>query len=201
MADILYTYKNGVYLNITNKCPCRCTFCIRSMGNGLGSAHSLWHKTEPTLEEIISAIDSFDFSNYNEAIFCGYGEPLCAFDNLIAVAQHIKKHHPEVKIRVNTNGLGNLINEKSVAKLLCENVDSVSISLNAPTAEKYLEVTRPSFGLKSFDAMLNFAIECKKYLKDIKLSVVDTLPTNEIEQCKQLCKDIDIDLRVRHYGE
>ena len=27
MAQILYTYKDGVYANLTNKCNCRCTFC------------------------------------------------------------------------------------------------------------------------------------------------------------------------------
>ena len=30
MADILYVYKTSIYANLTNKCPCRCTFCIRN---------------------------------------------------------------------------------------------------------------------------------------------------------------------------
>ena len=72
MADIVYTYRGKVYLNITNRCPCRCTFCIRSNGDGLGSAHTLWHKSDPTAEEIAKAIEEFDFSDFSEVTFCGY---------------------------------------------------------------------------------------------------------------------------------
>lgn len=38
MADIIYTYKNEVYANITNKCDCACTFCIRSQKDAIGDA-------------------------------------------------------------------------------------------------------------------------------------------------------------------
>ena len=55
MADILYTYKNQVYANITNLCDCRCEFCIRSHEDGVGDAETLWHKKDPSLEEIIAA--------------------------------------------------------------------------------------------------------------------------------------------------
>ena len=65
MADIVYTYGNSVYMNITNKCPCSCVFCIRSNGDGLGSAESLWLKKDPTLEEIEDEINKFDFSPYS----------------------------------------------------------------------------------------------------------------------------------------
>ena len=76
MADILYTYKDQVYANITNKCNCRCRFCIRSHEDGVGDADTLWHKTDPTLEQIKEAMDAFDFAGYKELVFCGYGEPL-----------------------------------------------------------------------------------------------------------------------------
>ena len=112
MADIVYTYRGKVYLNITNRCPCRCTFCIRSNGDGLGSAHTLWHKSDPTAEEIAKAIEEFDFSDFPEVTFCGYGEPLCAFDNLVIAGRLLKSKYPDIKIRINTNGLGNLINKK-----------------------------------------------------------------------------------------
>ena len=59
MADILYTYKNQVYANITNRCDCSCTFCIRSHGDGVGEAENLWFQKEPTLQEIKEAMDAF----------------------------------------------------------------------------------------------------------------------------------------------
>ena len=201
MADILYTYKNGVYLNITNKCPCRCTFCIRSMGDGLGSAESLWLKGDPSLEEIIASIDAFDFTGYSEIIFCGYGEPTCALDNMIATCEHIRTTQPSLKIRLNTNGLSDLINKKPTAKIICDHIDSISISLNASNAESYNAVTRPSFGPAAFDAMIAFTKECKQYMSEIKLSVVDTISIEEIEASKAVAAELGIPLRVRNYGE
>ena len=149
MADIVYTYGNQAYLNITNACPCRCTFCIRNNGDSVGEATTLWFEHIPSIDEIKTEIDAFDFSKYNNSIIiCGYGEPTCALDNLTEACKHLKSKG--ISIRLNTNGLSDLINKRETAKEICEVVDSVSISLNAPTAEKYNEVTRPSFGEKSF---------------------------------------------------
>ena len=75
-TEIIYRYKNQVYFNITNKCPCRCTFCIRNTEDAIGEASNLWFEHEPALEEIYKAIDEFDFSDCNEVVFCGYGEPV-----------------------------------------------------------------------------------------------------------------------------
>ena len=91
MADILYTYKNQVYANITNQCNCRCTFCIRSHEDGVGDAETLWHKKDPTVDEIKQAMDSFDFTGFRELVFCGYGEPTCALDMLIETARYAKE--------------------------------------------------------------------------------------------------------------
>ena len=88
---ILYVYNDQVYANITNKCDCNCTFCIRKQFDGVGDADTLWHKAEPSLSEIIAAIDAFDFTGYKEFVFCGYGEPTCALENLIASARYVKR--------------------------------------------------------------------------------------------------------------
>lgn len=198
MADIVYTFENQAYLNITNACPCRCTFCIRNNGDSVGEATTLWFDHNPSIDEIKSEIDTFDFSKYNNSIIiCGYGEPTCALNNLIEACNYLKSKG--IGIRLNTNGLSDLINKRETAKEICEVIDSVSISLNAPTAEKYNEVTRPVFGEKSFDAMLKFAKECKEFGIPTKLTVVDVISTEDIEACKKLCEEIDIPLRVREY--
>ena len=198
MADIVYTYGNQAYLNITNACPCKCSFCFRYNGDSVGEATTLWFEHSPSIEEIKAEIDNFDFSKYNNSItVCGYGEPTCALKNLIDACKYLREKG--VKIRLNTNGLSDLINKRETAKEICEVVDSVSISLNAPTAEKYNEITRPSFGEKSFDAMLKFAKECKEYGTPVKLTVVDVISKEDIEDCKKLCDEIQIPLRVREY--
>ena len=195
MADILYTYKDQVYANITNKCNCRCRFCIRSHEDGVGDADTLWHKTDPTLEQIKEAMDAFDFTGYKELVFCGYGEPTCALDNLVASAKYAKEKYG-LSIRVNTNGLANLYYGKDVIPFLAQAVDSVSISLNAPTSEQYNEVSRPQLD-NAFEGLLQFATECKGQIPSVKLTIVDVLPKEEIEACKKLAASLDIPLRIR----
>lgn len=199
LKDILYTYKDNVYLNITNKCPCACTFCIRSQKNAIGSADNLWLEHNPDFDEVKNAIDNFDFTGYNEVIFCGYGEPTNAFDLLIKVAQYIR-NKMNIKIRVNTNGLGSLINERDISQELCQNVDAVSISLNCSNEEEYNKVVRPKFGIKSYSAMLDFAKNCKKYTDDVMLSVVDVIGEQEVAKCQSIADDLGIKLRVRKFS-
>ncbi len=198
MADILYTYQNQVYANITNRCDCSCTFCIRSHRDSIGEAENLWFKKEPSLEEIKEAMDAFDFSGYEELVFCGYGEPTCALENLLAGAAYIKSKYP-LKIRLNTNGLANLYHKRNIIPELAEVIDSVSISLNAPTAGKYQEVTRPQFE-NAFPEMLAFAKLAKEAFGHTQLSIVDVLPGEEIEACQKLADELGISLRIRKFS-
>ncbi len=198
MADILYTYKNQVYANITNICDCRCRFCIRSHEDSVGDAETLWHKKDPNLEEIESAIDAFDFSGYKELVYCGYGEPTCALENLIKSARYIKERYP-VKIRVNTNGLGNLYHGRDIVPELAEVVDSVSISLNAPEKDSYLNVTRPKFE-NAFEGMLEFTAKCRDKIPEVKMSVVDVLSKEEIKASQSLADSLGVELRVRKFA-
>lgn len=163
MADILYVYKTSIYANLTNKCPCRCTFCIRNNTDAIGNADTLWHKHDPSIEEIKKAVDDFDFTGFKELVFCGYGEPTNALDNLIATAKYVREKHPDIKLRLNTNGLGDVINKKPVAELLSKYIDSVSISLNTCSSEKYDEVCRPVFN-NAYESMLKFATDAKNTL-------------------------------------
>ncbi len=196
MADIIYIYREKVYLNITNRCPCRCVFCIRSNGDGLGSADTLWHEKDPSAQDVMNEIENFDFSPFEEVTFCGYGEPLCALDNLILAGKYLKEKY-DIKIRVNTNGLGDLYNKKATVPLLKDFVDVISISLNAPNAARYNEVSKPAYGEKAFQAMINFAKECKEKIPVVKFSVVDIIGNDEIEECRRIADSMGISLRVR----
>lgn len=199
MAKILYVYNDQVYANITNKCDCACTFCIRSQMDGVGDAETLWHTVDPTIEEIYAAIDAFDFSGYKEFVFCGYGEPTCALDNLIASARYIKEK-TGLPIRLNSNGLGNLYHKRDIVPELAEVIDSVSISLNAPNAEEYEKVTRPSFP-NAYAAMLDFAEECGRLMKHTQLSIVDVLPKEDIEACQKIADERGVHLKVREFTQ
>lgn len=197
MAEILYTYQDQVYVNLTNKCDCSCRFCIRSHHDGVGDADKLWHEKDPELEEILAAMDAFDFTGRSELVYCGYGEPTCALENLVESARYAKEKYG-LRIRVNTNGLGNLYHKKDIVPMLAEVADSVSISLNAPNKVAYMEVTRPQFE-DAFEGMLAFTAECGKLIPQVKMTVVDILPEEEIEDSRKLAESLGVELRVRTF--
>ncbi len=195
---IFYKFEGKMYINITNGCPCRCVFCIRDNGDTISDNDSLWLEHEPSFEEITAAFDAFDKTGMTDAVFCGYGEPTIRADMIVRVAEYIKANS-SMKIRLNTNGLVKLIHPDFDIKRFSGVIDSVSISLNAPDAKRYNEVTRPSFGEKSFDVMLDFAKEMKSVCSSVGFTVVDVITPEEIEACRKLSESLGIPLRVREY--
>lgn len=198
MADILYVYGGKLYANLTNRCCLGCTFCIRKNGDGVGSAKTLWHEQEPAWEKIREEIDGFNFSAYRELTFCGYGEPTYALDKLLLSAAYLKEKAPEISLRLNTNGLSDRIHGKPTAALLAEHIDTVSISLNAPTKEKYQAVSRPVFD-DAYECMLRFAGEAKKVFSKTVFTVVDVITREDIEACRKIADEMGIVFRVRKY--
>lgn len=197
MMTIFYPIGDSLYVNLTNKCPCRCVFCVREEHETVGNNNSLWLDHDPSMEEIKADLERFNLADYKEIVFCGFGEPMMRMDDLIETAKYIKSK-ADIKTRVNTNGLGDLIHEKNTAECIKDCIDSVSISLNAPDKESYCRVTRPKFGEQSFEAMLKFAEECRDCGINIAFSVVDEITPEEIEKSKELAESLGVKLRVRH---
>lgn len=194
---ILYEVHNGLYVNLTNRCSCACTFCVRQTDDSVGKSDTLWLEHEPTFEEVMAAFDDFDMSKYEELVFCGFGEPTEAFDTLKRVAAEAKRRW-NTPVRVNTNGQGSLINERDIAPEFEGIVDTVSISLNTPNAEEYLKLTRSRYKEQAFPAMLEFAREVKKYVPNVVMSTVGTTITHEEEeQCQTLCNELGVTYRIR----
>lgn len=200
MADIIYTLEGGTYFNITNKCPCNCAFCIRSKGDAVGDAERLWFDKEPTIDEIKAAIDNYDFSNVNEAVFCGYGEPTNALDNLLEAARYVKAKKPGIKLRINTNGLSDLINERPTAKEICSVIDIISVSLNNPDSEQYDKITRNIFKGKAFDAMIKFTKECVACGNEVHMTVVDVISKENIEKSREISESLGAKFVLRSFA-
>lgn len=199
MMTITYPVNKGLYINMTNRCPCSCTFCLRHNADGVYGSDSLWLDREPTVQEVCDSVDTWDLSHFSEVVFCGYGEPTERLEDLLLVAKHIKAKG-NIPIRINTNGLADLIWEKQTAPELKGLVDTVSISLNTPSKEDYLKVVRPKFGAQSYDAMLRFTKDCTANVPNVVMTVVDVVTSQEEqEQCRKICEGIGANLRVRPF--
>lgn len=190
-----YMLDGKAYINLTNKCGNACTFCIRNTGDGVKDT-PLWLDAEPTdAAQVLKAFDALGYSA-GEVVFCGYGEPTENMPVLTAVARELKARG--YSTRLNTNGLGNLANGRDITSELCD-MDVVSVSLNNCTAEKYLAVTRSSYGDRAFDGVLEFARRCKAAGLTVVFTVVDVIGEKDIAECKRLCEAAGIPLRVRTY--
>lgn len=201
MNTILYEVHHNLYINLTNKCPCACTFCLRQTRDHMENSGSLWLSHTPSLSEVLAEFEKFDMSKYEEVVFCGFGEPMEALDVLLETARFVKEKYRK-PIRVNTNGLGDLINKKETAPLLKGLVDTVSISLNTPDAEEYQKLVRPKFGAVSYQAMLDFAKKCTEYVPHVVMTTVaTTLTAEEEERCAEICRNAGAFYRIRPWED
>ncbi len=199
--NIVYQVKSAIYVNLTNRCPCACRFCLRQHGPGVYGSDSLWLEREPTVQEVVDALGQWDLERFPEVVFCGYGEPTERLDALLEVGSWLKAHHPSLPIRVNTNGLADLIAGRPTAASLAGIVDRLSISLNSADAKEYLELCRPRFGEAAYPAMLHFAQEASNYVPEVVMTIVGAPVTSEAEQsaCRELCGRLGLRLRIRPY--
>lgn len=197
--NVAYEYQNNIYLNLTNRCTNKCKFCIRFTPSGVDNI-DLWLEHEPSAEEVINALEEKNYKNYDEVIFCGYGEPMLRYEVLVEAAKYIKKNS-SLKVRINTNGHANRAAGKDITPLLEGVVDCISISLNAENAEKYNEICVCDYGEEGFYEMLDFAKKASKYVPEVVLSVVDVISEVEIEKCRKVAEETGVSFRVREYSE
>lgn len=196
---ITYVYGKNLYVNTTNRCDCSCTFCLRTTGDRVGDSGPLWLEREPTREEILADIQKRDLSQYQELVFCGYGEPTYRLEDILWVAEQVKGYS-SIPIRMDTNGHSDLIHGRPTAPLFAGKFDILSISLNRATAEDYQATCRSKYGIESYQAMLDFTREAVKYVPKVIMTVVDTMPQEEIEACGRICRALGATYRVRTYS-
>jgi len=205
----LYGDRSRLYLNATNRCSNRCSFCIRDRAEDFGAAE-LWGDHEPDFSMLQNAIlQHGNLENFKEFIWCGYGEPTFRLDLIVEAASWLRSRG--ASIRLNTNGQARLIYGRDVLPELGGAVDMVSVSLNAPNAARYLELCRPNpdmFPIPDriittpevvWEAMLDFLRRAPKYFSLVQASVIGfSLSSLEIEQSRELATSMGIkNFRVR----
>ncbi len=193
-GQITYPIRNSLYLNITNRCTASCTFCVRYHTDFV-KGHNLRLGEEPTADDLIKEIG--DPKQYAEIVFCGYGEPLLRLDVVKAVAAAVKQRGG--KVRIDTNGHGNLIYKRNILPELSGLVDGMSVSLNAQNAETYVKISQPKFGIETYEAIKEFLREAKKYVPDVTATVV-AAPEVDVEACQRIVEELGVKFRVREYN-
>jgi TatD DNase family protein len=191
-----YKIRRSLYLNLTNRCSCNCYFCPRTASDsGYVAGHYLLLKTEPSVDQVLSAVDAE--SDFDEIVFCGLGEPTIRIKELLKMATILKaKGH---RIRLNTNGHGSLINKTDLPSKLAGLVDKISISLNAQDAQTYVKICKPDHGENAYVAMIEFIKGCRLHDLRTVASVVD-VPEVDIQACRKLATELGAEFKVRKYS-
>jgi len=193
-STVAYELAGSIYLNVTNRCTGNCVFCIRRGSPGVGG-FDLRLDREPSAGEVIAALG--DPGRYDEVVFCGYGEPLLRLEVVRRVAGAVRRRS-DTPVRVDTNGHANLYHGRDIVPELRRLVDHASISLNAQDAETYERLSRPLWGPKAYQGVLEFARRCVDVLPRVTLSVV-SLPAVDIEACRRIADTMGADFRVREF--
>ena len=76
--------KRNLYVNLTNRCTCSCTFCLRSLKKEAEDME-LWLKEEPSVAEVEKELDSQPWDYIGEVVFCGFGEPTMRLDDVVTL--------------------------------------------------------------------------------------------------------------------
>jgi TatD family-associated radical SAM protein len=197
--SVVYWLGENLYLNITNKCPNNCYFCLKNFKEGVGG-FNLKLTEEPSVNEIVNELrKAANLKNWKEIVFCGFGEPLERLDCVLEVSQWIKKHYGKtIHIRVDTNGQGYLLNpnREVVEELKKAGIDKVSVSLNAQNKETYNQICKPTFE-NAFESVLKFILKAKEVF-DVEITAV-TVPEADISKIKEIADEMGVKFRVRQY--
>lgn len=197
MGKILYELDGNLYINLTNRCTNRCNFCVRN-GKDTYYGHNLRLSKEPTAAEVLDSFKvEYEGKPYKEIVFCGFGEPTFKIDEIAQIGAYVRSKN--YIVRLNTNGQGNLINGYDITDKLIGAVDKVNVSLNMPTAKEYDETCHSIYKENAFSSLLSFAEECNKKGLNVTLSVVDCIGDEKVDECKKLCQERGLTIKVRSF--
>jgi TatD DNase family protein len=195
---LVYPIRNSLYINVTNECSNRCTFCPRSDGDLEVKGHDLRLAREPSATEIVLALQAAGIERYDEAVFCGFGEPTMRLEVIKEVARTVKQRWAK-RVRLNTNGHGSALAGRDIAPELVGLVDAVSVSLDAPDAATYDHVCHPSLP-NAFEAVCAFLRSCKGRIPEVRATAV-AVPGLDLDATRRLAEqDLGVAFEVRAYN-
>jgi TatD DNase family protein len=188
-----------LYLNVTNRCSNDCSFCVRRRpGFSLGG-YPMRLEREPGASELLDEVARQERARggpFDEVVFCGFGEPTLRLELVDEVGRALRARG--VRVRLDTNGQAALLAGRDPLPELARACDALSISLNAPTVARYLELCRPEHGAEAYEALTELARRAVEHGLDVTLSVVGhVLEPEEIAACERIARSLGASFRVR----
>lgn len=189
-----YTLRNSRYLNVTSRCTLRCQFCPKFNGQWVvgGYPLRLLAQEEPDAGQLIAAAG--DPGQFDEVVFCGLGEPTLNLYIVLEAAAELRRRG--ARVRLNTDGLANLVHGRDVTPDLEDSIDAMSISLNAQNDEIYNRHCRPPMP-GAFNAVIDFAARAREFVPDVTLTAIDGLPGVDIPACRAIADQLGVRFRRR----
>lgn len=189
---LVYQIENNLYINLTDRCTLACQFCPKHNGSTEVKGYNLALEVRPEAQQIIDLIG--DPKQYDCVVFCGYGEPTLRLKPLLEIAHWIKLNGGQT--RLNTDGLGNLVNKRNILPELGQCIDALSISLNAQNEAVYIRHCQPILP-GSYAAMLEFVALAPEYINDVSASAINGLAGVDIDACKELARQRGVTFKQR----
>lgn len=193
---IAYLLHGNCYLNVTSRCTLRCGFCPKFNQTWVVGGANLRLQQEPSVDEVLAAVG--DPRGYDEIVFCGLGEPSLRLYEVIEIASTLQQRGAR-RVRLNTDGLANLVYRRDVTPDLEGPIDALSISLNAQNETVYNRHCRPSLA-GSYAAMLEFTDRARDFVPDVTMTAIDGLEGVDIAACERIALDLGVKFRVRLLG-
>ncbi|MBV7317250.1 TatD family nuclease-associated radical SAM protein [Shewanella sp. NIFS-20-20] len=193
LATLVYDIRNSRYLNITGRCTLRCQFCPKQQGSQQVRQYQLALDKQPKAAEIIAQLGQV--SEYDEYVFCGFGEPTLNLSTLLEVAHTIKQRGG--RVRLNTDGLANHFHRRNVLPELAACVDALSISLNAQDEGLYQQHCQPKLA-GSWQALLTFIKLAPHYIAKVQVSAIEGLDGVDMAACRQLVEHSGCEFKHRY---
>ena len=196
LPAIAYLLRGKCYLNITSRCTLRCGFCPKFNQTWVVGGANLRLQQDPSVDEVLAAVS--DPRGYDEIVFCGLGEPTLRLYEVIEIASTLHQRGAH-RVRLNTDGLANLVYGRDVTPDLEGPVDALSISLNAQNETVYNRHCRPSLA-GSYNAMLEFTDRVRDFVPDVTMTAIDGLEGVDIGACERIARDLGVKFRRRILG-
>ena len=206
-AKTVYRFQGNLYINLTNRCPNACVFCMKTKFSMVFNGYNLnLEGKEPCAEDVLKEIcRQTQEAPVGEIVFCGYGEPTMRLETLLQIASTLKEkmakgEYPKTPLRLNTLGLGNLVYGRDITGDLAKVLDSVSISIKSPEQEQWLKIVRPlpQYRENGYKSVLEFIKLLAQKMDNVVVSIVDKQGI-DAAKTKALAESLGAKFRLREF--